>query len=175
MGNTEKIYVAFDAVNDMANYNKLMTFRKQDGSVFDFYNGARFAKELDKVSDDILKASIQENMEEADIILVLLCKTVKSMRRFVKWHLEYAVSKNKPIIVMNNSKIRGMDMDITPTILKNHLSLFIPYEEKALEVACAYWPKSFKEHRANGDKTPYRYDYEVYQQIYNENEEESND
>ena len=172
MSNSEKIYVALDAINDMNNYKKLMDFRKQDGSVFDFYNGARFAKEIDKASDEVVKTSIQENMEEADIILVLLCKTVKSMRKFVKWQLEYAVSKNKPIIVMNNSRIRGMDTDITPTILKNHLCLFVPYEEKALEVACAYWPKSFKEHRANGDKTPFKYDSTVYEQIFNEENNE---
>lgn len=170
MSSNEKIYVAFDAVNDMASYNLLLDFKKQDGSIFAFYNGAKYAKELDKVSDDILKASIQGNMDDADIVLILLSKTVKSMRRFVKWQIEYALSKNKPVIVMNNSKIRGMDLDITPTILKNHLSLFIPFEEKALEVACTYWPKSFKEHRSNGEKTPYRYEYEVYKQIYSEEE-----
>ena len=32
MSNSEKIYVAFDAINDMNNYKKLMDFRKQDGS-----------------------------------------------------------------------------------------------------------------------------------------------
>ena len=59
MANSEKIYVAFDAINDMNNYKKLMDFRKQDGSVFDFYNGARFAKEIDKASDEVVKASIE--------------------------------------------------------------------------------------------------------------------
>lgn len=166
-----KIYVAFDALNDTKAYNQLKDFRQSDGSIYDFYDGARYAKDLDKISDENLKALIQQNMEDADIILILLSKTLKSMRRFSKWQIEYAISKNKPIIVLNNSPLRGLDYDITPTPLKNHLCLYVPYDTQALELACMNWPRSNKEHHNNNDKNPYRYDSEVYKQLFNEEED----
>ena len=110
-------------------------------------------------------------MDDASIVLVVLSKTLKSMRRFSKWQVEYAISKEMPIIVLNNSRIRAIDNDITPTILKNHLCLYIPNDEKALELACLNWPKSNTLHIQNGDKTPYRYDYDVYKELYNEEDE----
>lgn len=167
-----KIYVAFDALNDMKMYKELKGFKQSDGSSFNFYDGCQFAKELDQVNDDVLKAKIQKNMDDADIVLVLLSKTLKSMRRFSKWQIEYAINKQMPIITMNNSRIRGIDYDICPTALKNHLSLIIPFDEKALSLACINWPKSAKEHYKNGDKLPQRYNKEVYDQLYNEEENE---
>ena len=168
-----KIYVAFDALNDTKARKALNEFRQEDGSKFNFYDGAEFAKLLDLEADDSLKAKIQANMNDADIVLVMLSKTLKSMRRFSKWQVEYAINAEKPIIVLNNTLLRAIDNDITPTILKNHLCLYIPYEEKALNLACLNWPKSFKEHLENNDKSPYRYDYDVYKELYNEDEEDN--
>ena len=93
------------------------------------------------------------------------------MRRFSKWQVEYAINAEKPIIVLNNTLLRAIDNDVTPTILKNHLCLYIPYEEQALNLACLNWPKSFKEHLENNDKSPYRYDYDVYKELYDEEED----
>ena len=167
----EKIYVAFDALNDIKARKALNNFKTSDGKSFNFYDGQEYAKLLDNEADDSLKAKIQKNMDEASIVVVLLSKTLKSMRRFSKWQIEYAINKEKPIIVLNNSKIRAIDNDITPTILKNHLCLYIPYDERALALACLNWPKSHLEHLKNGDKTPYRYDYDVYKELYNEEDE----
>lgn len=166
-----KIYVAYDALNDAKARKALNAFKTSDGKSFNFYDGAEYAKLLDVETDDSLKAKIQKNMDGASIVLVVLSKTLKSMRRFSKWQVEYAICKEMPIIVLNNSRIRAIDNDITPTILKNHLCLYIPNDEKALELACLNWPKSNTLHIQNGDKTPYRYDYDVYKELYNEEDE----
>lgn len=163
-----KIYVAFDAINNKKERNELDKFRQSDKSKFDFYDGAEFSKLLDVENDDSLKAKIQKNMDDASIVLVLLSKTLKSMRRFSKWQIEYAINTKKPIIVLNNTRIRAIDNDIAPTALKNHLCLYIPYDEKALELACMNWPMSHKEHLEKDDKCPYRYDYNVYKELYDE-------
>lgn len=163
-----KIYVAFDAINNKKERLELDKFRQSDKSKFNFYDGAEYAKSLDVENDDLLKAKIQKNMDDADIVLVLLSKTLKSMRRFSKWQVEYAISAKKPIIVLNNTRIRAIDNDIAPTALKNHLCLYIPYDEKALELSCMNWPSSHKQHLDNDDKCPYRYDYSVYKELYDE-------
>ena len=172
MGYKGKIYVAFDALNDMKEYKELQSFTQLDGSKFNFYDGAKFANQLDKVDDDELKLAIQKNMEASDVVLVLLSKTLKSMRRFSKWQIEWAINNKKAIIVMNVNRVRGIDYDHTPTVLKNHLCLIIPNDSKALELACMNWPNSALMHYKNNDKTPYRYDYEVYSELYKEVEGE---
>ena len=172
MNSNQKIYVAFDAINDMKARKALDNFSKANGEKFNFYDGAEFAKLLDVEADDTLKAKIQKNMEDAYAVVVMLSKTLKSMRRFSKWQVEYAINAQKPIIVLNNSPIRAIDNDFAPTVLKNHLCLYIPYEEKALELALMNWPKSHDEHVKNGDKSPYRYDYDVYKELYGEGEAE---
>ena len=172
MGYKGKIYVAFNALNDMNMYKALEAFEQEDGSKFNFYNGAQFANLLDKENDDVLKNKIQKNMDGSDLVVVLLSKTLKSMRRFSKWQVEYAINKQMPIIALNNNALRGVDYDIMPTILKNHLCLIVPNDPKALELACYNWPNSAKEHYQNNDKTPYRYDYEVYKELFKEEGEE---
>ena len=49
MAYTGKIYIAYDALNDKALISKTKEFRQSDGSIFDFYDGSRFVKDLDKV------------------------------------------------------------------------------------------------------------------------------
>ena len=172
MSYSGKIYVAYDAINNKKERLALNEFKQTDGKDFNFYDGESFSKLLDIDADDVLKAKIYKNMDEADVVLVMLSKTLKSMRKFSKWQVEYAITSSKPIIVMNNSRIRAIDNDIAPTILKNHLCLYIPYEQSALELACINWSKSHKEHMENGDKSPYRYSYDVYKELYNDEEEQ---
>ena len=59
-----KIYVAFDALNDNKARKALDSFKQADGSKFNFYDGAEYAKLLDLEADDSLKAKIQKNMDD---------------------------------------------------------------------------------------------------------------
>lgn len=172
MGYSDKIYVIYDSLANASAYKALKEFKQSDGTNFNFYDGIKYLKSLDKVSDDELKAAIFENMNEASAVIVLLSKNVKSMRKFIKWQIEYAVNEKKVLMSMNCNRLRSLDYDVTPAILKNKLSLFLPYDEKALELALTNWPKSFKEHLENGDTGPYRYDMDVYYDLYKEENEE---
>lgn len=168
MAYTGKIYVIYDSQANAGAYAKLKEFKQSDGSNFDIYDGVKFLKSLDKVSDEELKDAIFANMDLADAVIVLLSKNVKSMRKFIKWQIEYAVNKKMVLMSMNCNRVRSLDYDVTPTILKNRLSLFLPYDEKALELALANWPESFASHVKNGDNSPVRYSMDVYYQLFAE-------
>ena len=58
------------------------------------------------------------------------------------------------------------------TILKSHLSLHIPYDAKAFELAINNWPKSHEEHMKNekDQRKIYKYAESVYKQILEEEE-----
>ncbi len=168
-----KIYVAFDAAKDTNEYEKFVQFKQSDSTPYNFYDGSMFLKELDKTPDDVLKEKMQKNMDAADIVVILLSKTVKSMRRFVKWQVEYAIHQAKPIIAINPNRIRSVDYDVCPTILKSSLSLHIPYNERVFELAVMNWPSSDKEHRKNEKelKKTYKYANSVYEEVLQEEDE----
>jgi len=173
-----KIYVIYDSVANANAYKKMKEFKQSEGSEFNLFDGTKYLKSLDKVSDDELKAAMYENMDSADVVVILLSKNVKSMRKFIKWQIEHAVSEKKPLLSMNCNHLRSLDYDVTPTILKNKLSLFLPFDEKALELALANWPASFEEHVKNGENSPVRYDMNVYYELFAEEnaaEENSNE
>ena len=170
--NKPKIYVAMDASKDLKYYEefKQMVSAKNE---YSFYDGIDYFKELDKTPDDVLKLKIQKNLERADIIVILLTKTLKSMRRFSKWQVEHAIKIGKPIIAINPNRIRSVDYDVCPTILKTHLSLHIPYDALAFDVAVRNWPESYYEHMKNekDQRKIYKYAESVYKQIFQEEEE----
>lgn len=166
------IYVAIDASNDIKYYKEFKLMLRDNGITNNIYDGIDYFKEFDKTPDDMLKFKIQKNLERADVIVVLLTKTLKSMRKFSKWQIEHAINIGKPIIAVNPNRIRSADYDVCPTILKSHLSLHIPYDARAFELAINNWPSSHAEHMKNEKdlRKIYKYSESVYQQIFSEEE-----
>ena len=166
------IYVAIDASKDIKYYEEFKTMLKSNDVKCNIFDGIDYFKEFDKTPDDVLKFKIQKNLERADVIVVLLTKTLKSMRKFSKWQVEHAINTGKPIIAVNPNRIRSVDYDVCPTILKSHLSLHIPYDAKAFELAINNWPKSHEEHMKNekDQRKIYKYAESVYKQILEEEE-----
>ena len=166
------IYVAIDASNDIKYYKEFKLMLRDNGITNNIYYGIDYFKEFDKTPDDMLKFKIQKNLERADVIVVLLTKTLKSMRKFSKWQIEHAINIGKPIIAVNPNRIRSADYDVCPTILKSHLSLHIPYDARAFELAINNWPSSHTEHMKNEKdlRKIYKYSESVYQQIFSEEE-----
>lgn len=166
------IYVAMDASKDIKYYEEFKLMLRNNGVKHNIFDGIDYYKEFDKTPDDVLKFKIQKNLERADVIVVLLSKTLKSMRKFSKWQIEHAVNIGKPIIAVNPNRIRSVDYDVCPTILKSHLSLHIPYDAVVFELAVMNWPKSHEEHMKNEkeQRKIYKYAESVYQQIFSEEE-----
>ena len=166
------IYVAIDASKDIKYYEEFKLMLRNNDIKYNLFDGIDYYKEYDKTPDDMLKFKIQKNLERADVIVVLLSKTLKSMRKFSKWQIEHAVNMGKPIIAVNPNRIRSADYDVCPTILKSHLSLHIPYDAKAFEIAVRNWPQSHAEHMKNEKdlRKIYKYAESVYQQIFSEEE-----
>ena len=166
------IYVAFDASNDIKYYQEFKSLLRSSQEHYNVFDSVDYFKELDKNPDDVVKFKIQKNLERADIVIVLLTKTYKSMRKFSKWQLEHAINIGKPIIAVNPNRIRSVDYDVCPTVLKTRLSLHIPYDIRALETAIKYWPDSHYEHMKSEkeQRKIYKYANSVYEQILSEEE-----
>lgn len=157
-----KIYVAFDGNNDLEYYNKLKEFKDSEGNHFSLMDGYEFYPLMDKVSDDELKAQVVSKVNEADIVLVLMGPTTKSMRRYIRWQVEGAINLGKPIIVLNENNIRAVDFDKCPAMIKKALTLHISFNETILECALENWPRMHQAFASKEKKGMFKFPTEVY-------------
>lgn len=157
-----KIYVAFDGDNDIEYYNRLKEFKNQNGETYEFFDGYEFYPLLDKVNDDDLKQQVLQKVSQADIVIVLMGPTTKSMRRYIRWQVEGAINLGKPIIVVNENNIRAVDFDKCPALIKKALTLHISFNEVILECALENWPSMHQGYVAKEKKGMFKFPTEVY-------------
>lgn len=156
------IYVAFDGDNDIEAYNKVKSFRTQENIPFDLIDGYEFYSQIDKVDDDVLKEQVLNKVKQAKIVVVLMGKTTKSMRKYIRWQVEGAINMGKPVIVVNENNIRAVDFDRCPALIKKALTLHISFNELIFECAVSYWPKMHSEFTEKGKKGMFKFPQSVY-------------
>lgn len=165
MKNFGKIYVAFDGDNDLKYYELLKSYVTSDGNKFDFYDGYDFYSQVDKVEDEVLKQQVIDRVSQADSVIVLMGKTTKSMRKYIRWQVEGAINLGKPIIVVNENNIRAVDFDKCPALVKKALTLHISMNEKIIECALENWPKMHQEFVNKEKKGMFKFPTEVYSHL----------
>lgn len=165
MSYQEKIFVAFDGPNDQDAYLELTQMQQSDGAKFNLISVRDLYSRIDKDSDEMLKDKMYHVMNDAKVCLLLVGKTTKSYRRFIKWQIERALATSLPIIIVNTNNIRTVDYDRCPTMLKKNLGLHIAMHSPIIEYALMHYPSSHQEHLQEDDHTPLRYTQEVYEEL----------
>lgn len=159
------VYLAFDGINDLEPYNQIHEWEFSNNEKLTFIDGLDLYKQLDKTNDEILKNLVRERMKLASICVLLVNKTTKSFRRFIRWQIEYAINNNMPIIAINVNGIRSVDYDRIPTILKKNLAIHIAFQPKILEFAIDNWPDSYQQHVLKEVKNSFKYTEDVYNEL----------
>lgn len=161
--NKQNVYVAFDGKNDFQEFKTFESWENESNYPYHFINGMEVALRLDKESDEQLKKKLSQLIDSCSTMIVLVTKTTKSFRRFVKWQIEYAIEKKIPIIVVNTNFIRSVDYDRCPTKLKKALSLHIAYHHEVILYALENWPISHNDYLQKEIVQTFRYDQELYE------------
>lgn len=159
------IYLAFDGTNDIEPYNQIHEWEFSSNEKYTFIDGLDLYKQLDKTNDELLKNQVRERMDLANICVLLISKTTKSFRRFIRWQIEYAINNNMPIIAINTNGIRSVDYDRVPTILKKNLAIHIAFQAKILEYAIDNWPESHYQYKLKEIKNSFKYTEDVYNEL----------
>lgn len=168
MAYNEKIYVAYDGKNDLNYYMEMKNWIQSDGSNFQFYDGYDLYKKLEKIPDEDLKLEIRERMKLSEVCVLLISKTTKRYRKFIRWQTEAAINGNIPIIAVNVNGIRSVDYDRIPMILKKKkqtISLHITFQAPILEYALLHWPDDFRMHLEKGNIYTFRYSNDIYESL----------
>ena len=171
MAYNEKIYVAYDGKNDSVFFKQMIKWQQSNNQPFEFFDAFDLSleiekiKEIDRFKEENLKKMLQDRMSEAKVCLLIVSKTTKSYRKFIRWQIEYAINKDMPIIALNVNGIRSVDYDRCPTVLKKNLSLHITFQPEIVEYALDRWPESHQKHREKKHLHTIRYSEKVYEKL----------
>lgn len=169
----KNIYVIFDIKNDIKHYDDFKTMMHHYAkATYNFYDSFVSNNEADNISDSELKYKIEKNLLSADLVIVLLAKTMKRASKFIKWQLECAIAEKKPIIAVNPNMLRSIDYDVCPLLLKKNMALYLPYDEDVIGLAVDTWPEkhALLLRDEKNKRKLYKYTERTYKEIANKKE-----
>ncbi len=164
MSYRNKVYVSFDADNDMKYYRLMQAWKQNDGIEFNFYDAHEINNNYDK-SEESIKAALMERFRNTKVFVLLVGDHTKYLYKFVRWEIEQAIKRNLPIIVVNINGKRFRDEELCPAILRDELAIHISFNAKILQYALENWPSSHIKHRENKETGAYYYKESVYESL----------
>lgn len=164
MAYRNKVYVAFDGDEDMPYYRMITAWAANTKNDFELNNAHDLNKSYDSSAEESIKRQLRLRFANSKLFIILVGQHTKNLRKFVKWEIETAIRLEIPIIAVNINRKKRAD-DLMPTLLRNNLSLVIPYKEVAIKYAMDNWPDADKSHRRNKEMTQFYYKDKVYEKL----------
>ena len=93
MAYRNKVYVSFDADNDMKYYRTLQMWDANDDFEFTFNDAHDINTILDK-SEESIKAGLMERFRNTKIFVLLVGQYTKNLYKYVRWEIEQAIKTN---------------------------------------------------------------------------------
>ena len=165
MSYANKTYVAFDADNDIRYYRLMQAWKKNDNSSFNFYDAHELTTIMPWSSEDSIKASLRTRIAGTKVFVVLVGDRTKFHHKFVRWEIEQAINKGKPIIVVNLNGKRYFDGNLCPPILRDKLAVHVSFNQKIIAKALSEWSFLHDKYGKLGKTGPYRYNQDVYSSL----------
>ena len=165
MAYRNKIYVAFDADNDIHYYRLMQAWKQNDGTNFDFYDAHDLNNLMPWSTEQTIKDKLQERMRNTKVFVLLVGDKTRHLYKFVRWDIEQAIKRGLPIIVVNLNGKRYKDEDLCPAILDGELAVHVSFNQKIISLALDKWEDFDRECRSTGKSGDYKYDAEVYRSL----------
>ncbi len=165
MAYTNKIYVAFDADNDIRYYRLMQAWKHNDNTSFNFYDAHDLNNLRDGSSEETIKNKLAERLRNTKLFILLVGDNTKFLYKFVRWEIEQAINKKLPMIVVNLNGKRSMDNDLCPAIIKDKLAVHVSYNQKIIEHAINNWINSDNKYRKDNKSGAYIYKDIVYNNL----------
>ncbi|MDP8210224.1 MAG: TIR domain-containing protein [Candidatus Stygibacter australis] len=160
-----KTYVAFDADNDIRYYRLMQAWKSNNNTTFNFYDAHDLNNLRPFSNEQTVKRKLSERLINAKLFILLVGSNTKYLYKFVRWEIEQAIKKNKPIIVVNINGLRYIDNSLCPSILANELAIHISFNQKIVEYAILHWEKQSSALMNSGKNGPFFYTKQVYEEL----------
>lgn len=163
MAYRNKTYIAFDADTDIDWY-RLLTAWKSNGRfpLFDFFDAHDINKLMPFSSEATIKLKLLERLRNTKFFVLLVGAKTKHLHKYVRWEIEQAVRLEIPILAINLNKMRSIDSERCPPVLREELAMHVSFEQAIIEHAFAHWPDSDAQHRRDEKRGPYHYTAATY-------------
>ncbi len=165
MAYRNKIYVAFDADNDIRYYRLMQAWKQNDNTNFNFFDAHDLTNIMPWSSEESIKASLRERLSNTKVFVILVGERTRFHQKFVRWEIEQAIKKGLPIIVVNLNGKRYHDDELCPSILDSELAVHVSFNQKILSKALNEWESLHNQYKREGKDGPYRYNPETYSSL----------
>jgi len=165
MAYRNKTYVAFDGDKDMWAYGYMKGWKQSDNSRFNFYDAHDLKQARDSSSEETIKRSLRERMNNSKIFILLVGESTKNLYRYVRWEIELALSMELPIVVVNLDNKRSISYEYCPPILRDELAIHVSFNAKIIQYALEKWSTTHFTRIRNGDSGPYYYKESIYSSL----------
>ncbi len=165
MAYTNKTYVCFDADTDIHYYRLMTAWKENDKIEFNFHNAHEINTLRDGSSEATIKAKLRERLKNTKVLVVLIGENTKSLYKYVRWEIEWAIENDIAIVAVNLNKKKTMDDKLCPPLLKSELAIHIPFGQKIMDYALNHWPDSSASHKKKGETGAYTYKDSVYEKL----------
>lgn len=157
MGYRNKTYVCFDGDSDIHMYRLMQAWKANDNFDFNFYDAHDFNNIWFKSNEETIKRRLRERMNSAKVLVVLIGESTKYLYKYVRYEIQLAIDAGIPIIAVNLNKKNEIDDRLCPAIIRENLSIHIPFGQSELKRALEEWPSYHEEYKKNGDTRSYIY------------------
>lgn len=154
MAYRNKIYVCFDADNDIHYYRLMQGWKASKYIDFDFHDAHDINNLRGDSSEETIKRKLRERLNNAKLLIVLIGEKTKNLHRFVRWEQDVALDLNIPIVAVNLNNIKSKDSVRCPSIIRDELALHIPFKLAPIKWAIENWPELHESYLRKDEITP---------------------
>lgn len=159
-----RVYVAFDADNDFWAYKFMRGWASAEWVDFGFDDVHKERPIPDGMAEAPTKRRLEKRMLGSDAVVLLIGESTRYLYRYVRWELELALSLDLPIIAANLNRLRTMDTDLCPPIIRDEYVVHVAYKARIINHALESFPAEFAR-RAPSARGPRWYSRSVYRAL----------
>ena len=165
MAYRNKVFVSFDGDTDINYYRLMRAWKQNDNIAFNFYDAHDINTALDSSQEVTIKRRLRERMTATKVVVSLIGRNTKYLYKFIRWELQLAISLDLPIIGVNLNGVRGIDQDLCPPALRDHLVIYVSFHAAILQYALELWPARYEMLKQQHKTGPFYYTEPVYNRL----------
>ena len=165
MAYRNKTYAAFDADSDIHYYRLMTAWKQNDNTAFNFHDAHDLNNIMSWSSEETVKRRLRERMNNTKVFVLLVGASTKHLYKYVRWEVVEAQARNLPIIAVNLNMSRGADYDRLPPVVRDDLSVSVPFSPRILQHALEAWPADHYAKRRAGEKGAFHYVESTYRSL----------
>jgi hypothetical protein len=149
MAYRNKVYVCFDADEDIRYYRIMQAWKEHEHIGFTFHN-AHDLFQIRVFNEANIKRNLRERMKNTKLLIVLVGQKTRYLYKYVRWEIELALEYDIPIIAVNLNKRNRMDKDFCPPLLRDKPVVHVPFKKDCILYAMKYWGDHYKTAKTKG-------------------------